>query len=67
MPKHYVVDGDGVKPNPKKVEAVVEYEQPVNVEETCRFLGLVSCYRRFISGASDIMSPLNRLLQKGMK
>ena len=45
----------------------MEYEQPVNVEELRRFLGLVSYYRRFISGASDIMSPLNRLLQKGVK
>ena len=63
----FVVNGNGVMPNPKKVDAVVEYKQSVNVEELRRFLGLVSYYHRFISGASDIMSPLNRLLQKGVK
>eukprot|EP00112_Aurelia_sp_Birch-Aquarium-sp1_P005408 Seg1614.13 transcript_id=Seg1614.13/GoldUCD/mRNA.D3Y31 product="Retrovirus-related Pol polyprotein from transposon 17.6" protein_id=Seg1614.13/GoldUCD/D3Y31 len=63
----FVVDGNGVKPNPKKVEAVVSYEQPVNVEELHRFMGLLSYYQRFMSGVSNIMSSLNKHLQKGVK
>eukprot|EP00794_Sanderia_malayensis_P001575 gene1575-1741_t len=41
----FSVDGNGVRPNPKKIEAVMSYPQPVNVEELHRFMGLTSYYR----------------------
>ena len=63
----FTVDKDGIRPSSEKVRAVLDYEKPRNVEELRRFVGLISYYRRFISGAMDIIAPLTRLLQKDTK
>ena len=63
----FLVNGNGIQPSPTKVQSIVDYPAPTNVDELRRFIGLVSFYRRFISGSVDLMSPLNKLLQKGIK
>ena len=63
----FSINGAGIQPSPTKVQSTVEYPAPTNVDELHRFLGLVSFYRRFISGSVDLMSPLNKLLQKDIK
>ena len=40
---------------------------PKNLTELRRFLGMVSYYRRFISGFSEIATPLNKLTQKKVR
>ena len=46
------------------MEAISRYPAPKDLTELRRFLGMTSYYRRFISGFSDIASPLNHLTQK---
>ncbi|XP_028105086.1 uncharacterized protein LOC114304117 [Camellia sinensis] len=58
---------DGVSVDPKKVEAVVDWNRPTNVTEIRSFLSLAGYYRRFIEGFSRISMPLTRLTQKGVK
>uniref|UniRef100_A0A2N9FT08 Reverse transcriptase n=1 Tax=Fagus sylvatica TaxID=28930 RepID=A0A2N9FT08_FAGSY len=53
--------------DPKKVEAVVEWNRPNNVTEIRSFLGLAGYYRRFVEGFSHLAMPLTRLTQKGVK
>ena len=60
----FIVSNKGLAPDPEKVKAVVKYEQPENLTELRRSMGLVSYYRRFVSGFSDIASPLHKLMQK---
>ena len=65
----FVVDKDGLRTNPDKVKAMLDYPRPRNSTEVKRFLGLASWYRRFVPHFSTLVSPLNELLRgaKGKK
>ncbi len=55
----FTISDSGLAPDPKKVEAISRYPTPTDLTELRRFLGMASYYRRFISGFSDIATPLN--------
>ncbi|KAJ8899110.1 hypothetical protein K2173_010446 [Erythroxylum novogranatense] len=57
----------GVHVDPKKIEAVVNWEAPKNVAEVRSFLGLAGYYRRFMEGFSMISAPMTKLLRKNQK
>ncbi|XP_070015953.1 uncharacterized protein [Nicotiana sylvestris] len=57
--------GEGIKVDPKKIEAVQSWSRPTSMTEIRSFLGLAGYYRRFVQGFSSIASPLTRLTQKG--
>ena len=46
------------------MEAVREFPAPKTVQETRRFLGLASYYRRFIPNFARVVQPLHRLTCK---
>ena len=58
---------EGIRVNPTKIEAIVNWKPPRNVTEVRSFLGLAGYYRRFVRGLSVIASPLTKLLSKGIK
>ena len=58
---------EGIRVDPIKIEAIVNWKPPRNVTEVRSFLCLVGCYRRFVKGFSIIASLLTRLLRKGVK
>ena len=60
----HLITKDGVKPNPMKVDAILNFPQPKNQKEIQSFLGLAGYYRRFIPNFSKISKPLTKLLQK---
>jgi hypothetical protein len=60
----YVVSKDSILVNPKKVEAIVNWERPTSVHEIRSFLGLASYYRRFVEGFSKLSGPLTALTRK---
>ena len=63
----YIVDSQGVRPDPDRVEAIVKYPQPANVKSLRQFLGSVNFYRRFIPDAAKIQHPLNNQLAGNKK
>ncbi|XP_039136414.1 uncharacterized protein LOC120273778 [Dioscorea cayenensis subsp. rotundata] len=63
----HVVSGEGICVDRKKVEAIIDWEQPKNVSEVRSFLGLAGYYRRFVEGFSQIAAPLSRLTRKEVK
>lgn len=60
----HVVTPDGVKPDPKKTEAILKFPIPKNPKDVKSFLGLAGYYRKFISDFSAIARPLTNLLKK---
>ena len=61
------MSAEGIRVDPTKVEAVVNWKPPRNVTEVRSFLGLAGYYRRFVRGFSVIASSLTKLLRKGIK
>jgi hypothetical protein len=60
----HVVSKDSISVDPKKVEAVVNWERPTNVHEIKSFLGLVGYYWRFVEGFSKLSGLLTTLTRK---
>ena len=60
------MSAEGIRVDPVKIEAVVNWKPPRSVTEVRSFLCLVGYYRRFVKGLSVIASPLTKLLRKGV-
>lgn len=59
----YILTTQGLKPNPDRVEAIINIERPSSIRALRRFLGMCNYYRRFIANYSDIVRPLTDLLK----
>lgn len=57
----HVVDEYGLRTDPDKVKAIVDFPTPTCRKEVKRFLGTASYYRRFIQNFSNRAGPLNSL------
>ena len=49
----FTINGEGIKPDPEKAEAIREMAAPCNVREVRGFIGTCSYYRRFIPNFSE--------------
>ena len=63
----HVVLGDGIFMDPRKIEAIVSWEQPKNVTKIWRFLGLTRYYKQFMKHFSLIVAHMTRLTKKEVK
>ncbi|KAG8503406.1 hypothetical protein CXB51_001385 [Gossypium anomalum] len=62
----HVVSAEGIKVDPRKIEAVLEWKPPRSVSKIQSFLGLAGYYRRFVEGFSVLAAPLTKLIRKGV-
>ena len=58
----YILTRDGIKPQPKKVEAILAIKPPTKVKELRRFLGMVQYYRDLWAKRSEMLAPLTDLV-----
>src|SRR5437773_5750908 len=56
----HIADGEGLRPNPRLVQALTDFPQPKTLKELQSFLGLANYYRKFIANFSRIALPLTR-------
>ena len=62
----YVVSSAGLHPDAEKVVAITKAATPTDVSSLQAFLGLVNFYSRFVPRCSELLHPLNALLQKNV-
>lgn len=60
----FLISKDDIAVDPKKIEAINNWQQPKSVRDVQCFLGLASFYRKFIKNFSSIAEPLTNCLKK---
>ncbi|KAL0417389.1 UNVERIFIED_CONTAM: Retrovirus-related Pol polyprotein from transposon [Sesamum latifolium] len=60
----HIVERGCIRMDPKKVQAIEEWQPPSDVHDLRSFLGLANYYRRFVKGYSEIARPMTDLLKK---
>uniref|UniRef100_A0ABD2XH48 Reverse transcriptase domain-containing protein n=2 Tax=Trichogramma kaykai TaxID=54128 RepID=A0ABD2XH48_9HYME len=60
----FVLDAEGLRPDPERVAPVLNCKPPRNLKELRSFLGCISWYSRFIHMESSVKIPLLKLTKK---
>jgi hypothetical protein len=61
----YILTREGIKPQPKKVQAILALNPPNNVKELRLFFGMVQYYRDMWVKRSEMLAPLSDLVGEG--
>jgi len=59
----YIIDQDGLKPNPERIHAITTMPEPSNVTELRSFLSAINFYGKFVSNLRQHRGPLDELLK----
>ncbi|KAL0445455.1 UNVERIFIED_CONTAM: Retrovirus-related Pol polyprotein from transposon [Sesamum latifolium] len=60
----HIVERGRIRMDPKKVQAIKEWQPPSDVHDLHSFLGLANYYRHFVKSYSEIARPMTDLLKK---
>ena len=60
----HLLTQNGLKPNPERVQAILELVTPTDKQAVQRFLGMIGYIGKFIPNLSEIAKPLRLLLSK---
>ena len=63
----HIISAEGVKPDPRKVEASTKMPIPTNKTELQQFMGVVNYLGKFIPRLSDETAPLRELVKKDVE
>ena len=58
---------DGIKVDPKKIEAIIQMDPPQNVANLQSFNGMINYLKKFSPVLSELSEPLRRLCKSGVK
>jgi len=61
----YLLTSSGLRPDPRKVEAILQMPVPEDKKALQRALGMITYQMRFCSNFSEITAPLRELLHAG--
>ena len=59
----HLIGGDGIKPDPERVEALLELSRPNNVSELRTVLNMFQYLPKFVYDMSSVMKPMTDLLK----
>jgi hypothetical protein len=60
----HIADKDGVRVDPKKIEAMQDWPRPKTLKILRGFLGFLGYYHKFVKNYEKIVAPLIALLKK---
>ena len=60
----HVIDQEGIKPDPLKVQAIQDMEEPKSVNDLRRFLGMCNQLSKFSPDLAETTKPIRDLLSK---
>jgi hypothetical protein len=60
----YILTREGIKPQPKKVQAILALNPPNNVKELRHFLSMLQYYRDMWAKRSEMLAPLSNLVEE---
>ena len=60
----HILSTSGIRPDPRKVQALLDWPVPKTTKEVHQFHGLGSNYRGYIEGFAGIAKPLTELMKK---
>ena len=60
----HIISREGIRMDPEKIEAVLDWPEPQSIKDVQAFLGLANFNRRFIKNYSRIAAPLTDLTKK---
>lgn len=63
----FVLSREGIKPQHKKVEAILAMSEPKNVKQVRSILGFINYYKQFVPHRSDLLAPISALTKKHVK
>lgn len=63
LPRH-VISGEGVTPDPEKIETIQKWSIPTTIKALRGFLGLSGYYRKFVKNYSHVAALMTDLLKK---
>ncbi|RWS27735.1 pol polyprotein-like protein [Leptotrombidium deliense] len=63
----HIVDSNGIKMDPDKIAAIVNFPFPTTIKMLRSLLGLISFYRKFINNCSLILKDVYAMLKKNAK
>ena len=63
----FLISKEGLKMDPEKVKAILEWPTPRSATKIRSFHGLASFYRKFIRGFSSICGPLTKKMRGDRK
>jgi hypothetical protein len=63
----YWITREGIKPQTKKIEAIMRIAPPRNTKEIRSFIGVINYYRDMWKSRSHLLAPLSKLVSKKTK
>ena len=59
----YIITKEGIRPQPKKVQAIIDMQRPTTKTEVRHFLGMINYYPDLWPRRSELCAPLSKLTQ----
>ena len=57
----FTICAEGLRPQEKKIQAILQLSEPKTKKQLRRFLGMINYYREMVRGKSALLKPLTRM------